>query len=660
MSRVRDKADFQFAGEDYTHGAGVKYVANMIQTTDLDASGTISNVHLQDIADVATVSASNDGYYLKYDHATTSFVWSQVSGGGGGTMNDLIDDTSPQLGGDLYLNSKNILGTGQIDISGPVNANNMKLKIGNLGAFTFETPNNTYGYYKIRNNSNDSSGNFGLLIEDDSGNDLAKFWSGSTSTAGSFLYHNGTERLHANNTGVDITGNLTVSGDFTVNGTTTTINTTELTVSDNIITLNNDETGTPSQNAGIAVERGTSSNVDIRWNEGTDKWEFTNDGATYSDIGSGGDVVDDVTPQLGGDLDVNGNAIEYSFSLSGSASPNYVFAGGNHFFSGATNNPTLYLTRGVKYKFTNISSSHPFRIQSQNTVGGALYTTGVSNNNGTGTVTFIPPMDAPAELYYYCNAHSSMNGTIKILGPSATTGDISFSGSTISSSGTTVTVDDNLTVTGTLTSSQAGAPILTSTSSITLQADSSSRVHVSQSPLRLYNVSTTNRNLITLADGDLVYDSTLDKTYVSENGAWKNIVTTSSEYGLVGGIIEQSTTSNTNSGTITFFANDYQILRLNVNQNNNRTLSISGDSGTTFNNSIATNEIRSIAVSFQNGSTPYYINAVQIDGSTVTPKWSGGTAPSAGNASSDDWYTFSIVKTGNAQFEVYGTFTQFA
>lgn len=652
MSRVRDKADFQFAGEDYTHGAGVKYVANMIQTTDLDASGTITNIHLQDIADVATVSASNDGYFLKYDHATTSFAWSQVSGGGGGTMNDLVDDTTPQLGGNLLSNGSNIK---MADSDEVVFGSNDDANIKHTGT-NFNVNVNT-GDINIRTYDDDKDV---IISTDDGVGSIANYFKADGSTGEVNLYHYGSEKLATKSTGVDITGNLTVSGDFTVNGTTTTINTTELTVSDNIITLNNDETGTPSQNAGIAVERGTSSNVDIRWNEGTDKWEFTNDGATYSDIGSGGDVVDDVTPQLGGDLDVNGNAIEYSFSLSGSASPNYVFAGGNHFFSGATNNPTLYLTRGVKYKFTNISSSHPFRIQSQNTVGGALYTTGVSNNNGTGTVTFIPPMDAPAELYYYCNAHSSMNGTIKILGPSATTGDISFSGSTISSSGTTVTVDDNLTVTGTLTSSQAGAPILTSTSSITLQADSSSRVHVSQSPLRLYNVSTTNRNLITLADGDLVYDSTLDKTYVSENGAWKNIVTTSSEYGLVGGIIEQSTTSNTNSGTITFFANDYQILRLNVNQNNNRTLSISGDSGTTFNNSIATNEIRSIAVSFQNGSTPYYINAVQIDGSTVTPKWSGGTAPSAGNASSDDWYTFSIVKTGNAQFEVYGTFTQFA
>lgn len=80
---------------------------------------------------------------------------------------------------------------------------------------------------------------------------------------------------------VTVGGNLTVSGDFTVNGTTTTINTTTLNVSDNIIILNNDVTGSPSENAGIEVERGTSTNVMIRWNETSDKWELTTDGTTY-------------------------------------------------------------------------------------------------------------------------------------------------------------------------------------------------------------------------------------------------------------------------------------------------------------------------------------------------------------------------------------------
>ena len=88
----------------------------------------------------------------------------------------------------------------------------------------------------------------------------------------------------------DITGNTTIggnaiiTGDLTVNGTTTTINTTELEVQDNIIRLNIDEAGTPSQNAGIEVERGTSANVQIRWNESGDYWEITNDGSTYSQL----------------------------------------------------------------------------------------------------------------------------------------------------------------------------------------------------------------------------------------------------------------------------------------------------------------------------------------------------------------------------------------
>ena len=102
---------------------------------------------------------------------------------------------------------------------------------------------------------------------------------------------------------------LTVNGNFTVSGTTTTISTETLTVDDNIIVLNNNEAGTPSENAGIEVERGTSTNVSIRWNETTDKWQFTNDGTTYTDIGAGGDVVDDTTPQLGGDLSTNGHSI---------------------------------------------------------------------------------------------------------------------------------------------------------------------------------------------------------------------------------------------------------------------------------------------------------------------------------------------------------------
>lgn len=94
---------------------------------------------------------------------------------------------------------------------------------------------------------------------------------------------------------VTIGQDLTVTGNLTVQGNVTTLNTESLVVEDNIIVLNSNVTGSPSTNAGVEVERGTSDNVQIRWNESTDKWQFTNDGTTYVDIASNSDVANVAT-----------------------------------------------------------------------------------------------------------------------------------------------------------------------------------------------------------------------------------------------------------------------------------------------------------------------------------------------------------------------------
>jgi hypothetical protein len=83
---------------------------------------------------------------------------------------------------------------------------------------------------------------------------------------------------------VTITNSLTVGGNLTVNGTVTAVNTETTTLNDNIIVLNNNETGTPSQNAGLEVERGTSANTSILWNETSDQWTLTNDGTNYHSV----------------------------------------------------------------------------------------------------------------------------------------------------------------------------------------------------------------------------------------------------------------------------------------------------------------------------------------------------------------------------------------
>lgn len=88
-----------------------------------------------------------------------------------------------------------------------------------------------------------------------------------------------------------IDDDLIITGNLTISGTTTTVSTSELHVSDNFIALNHDVTGTPTENAGIEIERGTSDNVFIRWNEADDKWQLTNDGTTYYDVASSNDVA---------------------------------------------------------------------------------------------------------------------------------------------------------------------------------------------------------------------------------------------------------------------------------------------------------------------------------------------------------------------------------
>ncbi len=81
-------------------------------------------------------------------------------------------------------------------------------------------------------------------------------------------------------------GNVIVQGNLTVNGTTTTVNSNEVNIGDAIILLNADETGSPSQNAGIEVERGTSANVSFVWNETLDRWYTTNNIQANAFVGS--------------------------------------------------------------------------------------------------------------------------------------------------------------------------------------------------------------------------------------------------------------------------------------------------------------------------------------------------------------------------------------
>ena len=92
----------------------------------------------------------------------------------------------------------------------------------------------------------------------------------------------------------------------------------------------------------------------------------------------------------------------------------------------------------------------------------------------------------------------------------------------------------------------------------------------------------------------------------------------------------------------------------------NFTLNFRGNGSTTLNSLLSVGQSATVAFLNTNGTTSYYPTAFTIDGTSVTPKWQGGFAPSSGNASSIDSYTFTIIKTGSAAYTVIASQVKFA
>ena len=140
------------------------------------------------------------------------------------------------------------------------------------------------------------------------------------------------------------------------------------------------------------------------------------------------------------------------------------------------------------------------------------------------------------------------------------------------------------------------------------------------------------------------------------------VVGTSSIAGLkIADVLETATISATAAtGTINYDVTTQAVLYYTTSASGNWTLNFRGSSGTSLNTLMATGESVTVAFLVTQGATAYYNSAVQVDGASVTPKYQGGTAYAAGNASSVDVYMYTIIKTGNAAFTVFTSQTKFA
>jgi hypothetical protein len=129
---------------------------------------------------------------------------------------------------------------------------------------------------------------------------------------------------------------------------------------------------------------------------------------------------------------------------------------------------------------------------------------------------------------------------------------------------------------------------------------------------------------------------------------------------LITNISEIATVSATASvGTINYDVTTQSILYYTVNATGNWTFNFRASSGTSLNTAMATGQAVTVAFLSQQGPTAYYNNVIQVDGSAVTPKYQGGTAWTAGNASSWDVYTYTAIKTAANTYILLAAQTQF-
>jgi hypothetical protein len=331
---------------------------------------------------------------------------------------------------------------------------------------------------------------------------------------------------------------------------------------------------------------------------------------------------------------------------------------------------------GSKSDLTTISFGSTGLTPSTAT-GGAVTVAGtlITSNGGTGLSSF-----AAGDIMYYSSGTAMSKLTIGTNGQILTSNGTAPTWSTLSSvavttfsAGTTGFTPSSatsgaITLAGTLATTNGGTGLTSFTSGGAVYATSTSALTTGTLPVASGGSGAVTLTGILKGNGTSAFSAaTAGTDYVAPGTATtftalQTFAGTSSNADMkVSNILEVDTISATAAtGTINFDLTTQSVLYYTSNASANWTVNFRGSSGTALNSIMATGECISATFLVTQGSTAYYNSAVTIDGNSVTPKWQGGTAPTSGNASSIDCYTYVIQKTGSATFTVLASQTKFA
>jgi hypothetical protein len=170
--------------------------------------------------------------------------------------------------------------------------------------------------------------------------------------------------------------------------------------------------------------------------------------------------------------------------------------------------------------------------------------------------------------------------------------------------------------------------------------------------ITIANAAAGNSPVISATGGDTNVGITLtpkgDLGRITANGETK-----------IFGVFENATVSTTYITTFTYDVLTQAVYYQNVNLGSNFTVNLRGNASTALNAALNTGESATVALITKQDNTTFYNNVIQVDGTTVTAIWQGGAAPTGGNASSTDVYTYTALKTAASTYVVLASITQF-
>jgi hypothetical protein len=274
---------------------------------------------------------------------------------------------------------------------------------------------------------------------------------------------------------------------------------------------------------------------------------------------------------------------------------------------------TTYIT---EFRASNVTIDNPLAVPSGGTGRANLTLGSVMVGNNTGTVTMVAPGGSGNLL--------TSNGTHWISQAAGSAGNVSGPG---------VSVDNEIVL-----FSGTGGNVLksASTTGVLKAAAGVINAAVAGTDYVAPNVATT---------------FTATQTFSGSTSTFAAVVNDLAEVATVAAIAA--------TGTINVDVTTQSVLYYTSNASANWTVNLRASSGTALNTALSSNQSVTIAFLVTQGGTAYYNSNVQVDGVAVTPKWQGGTAPTAGNASSVDGYVYTVVKSGTGSLTVFASQTQF-